>query len=576
MNPTDKRSLTPPTASLSASAQPTANGQREQAGPLRSAILHARPSPAILVRIEGHQDAGAIAILAILAVVICGPHVLNGGLMSDDWTLRAQAHFTGFGGLLHYLISRDVRRPVGGFYLATLYTLLGSHVKLMLALSAAMRFLLVAILYGLLRELRFSWLAAVAVAGLTLLFPASDATWLWIGASELSFAVACVLLGCLFNLRAMANGEPIRLPLRVLGLALIATGILSYELVIPIGLASGALYFTRAYPRRALSQWGIDVVVLAIIIIVFTLHAIPLVQGIDEHELTSLAQMGEHAHVIFSQSATLLTHSLLPYGTPRNATVLVMIAAILTLAFVVIYMLRPGDEARCALRRWLIVAAAGVLLVGLGYVFLVPSNIYYVPLQVGVGNRVNDIAAIGYALIVYSSAALVGILVFRGLRSSYLLIGTLTALVTVVIGVGYVRHIDTDEEAWHQSNVLQHVILTTLRTHISPPPRGTSLVTLDALTETAPGITVFSVTWDLNSAVQLMWHDPTLKAYPMALGLHITCRPTQILIGAPGSSPSWQANYPADFVDIAAGTVFYVNSKPVCTDAATQLGVLAT
>ncbi len=496
--------------------------------------------------------------------------------MIDDWTLVAEAHFTDFGKLLNYLVSHDVRRPVGGFYLAALYALLGSHVKLMLAFAAAMRFLLVAILYGLLRELRFSWLAAVAIAGLTLLFPASDSTWLWIGASELSFAVACVLLGCLLNLRAMRNGESLRLPLRVIGLVLIATGILSYELVIPIGLASGVLYFTRARPRQVLRQWGIDVFVLGIVIIVFTFHTIPLVQGTDDHELSSYALMGEHAQVIFSQSATLLTHSLLPYGTPRNVTVLGMLAAILTLAFVVSYMLKPGDEARRALRRWLIVTAAGVLFIALGYVFLVPANIYYVPLQVGVGNRTNDITAIGYALIVYSSAALVGTLVFRELRSSHLLVGTLTALVTVAIGVGYVRQIDTDEQAWHQSSVLQHMILTALRTHVSPPPRGTSVITLDAPIETAPGVTVFSVAWDLNSAVQLLWSDPTLKAYPMAPGLQITCKPTQLLVGIAGSPPRWQTTYPTDFVDIAAGTVFSVDSKPVCTDAATQLGVLAT
>ncbi|MGA2162959.1 MAG: hypothetical protein ABSH36_00645 [Solirubrobacteraceae bacterium] len=576
MNPTDNKSLTPPTPPPSVSAQPTANGHLEEAGLPRSAILSARPSRAILERIAQHRDAGAILILAILAVIVCGPHVLNGGLMIDDWTFVAEAHFTDFGKLLNYLVSHDVRRPVGGFYLAALYVLLGSHVKLMLAFSAAMRFLLVAILYGLLRELRFSWLAAVAIAGLTLLFPTADSTWLWIGASELSFAVACVLLGCLLNLRAMKNGESPRLPLRVIGLALIATGILSYELVIPIGLASGALYLTRARPRQVLREWGIDVLVLGIVIIVFTFHTVPLVQGTDDHELSSYALMGEHAHVIFSQSATLLTHSLLPYGTPRNVTVLGMLATILMLAVVVSYMLKPSDEARRALRRWLIVTAAGVLFIGLGYVFLVPANIYYRPLQVGVGNRTNDITAIGYALIVYSSAALVGTLVFRELRSSRLLVGTLTALITVVIGAGYVRQIDTDEAAWHQSTVLQHMILTTLRTHIAPPPRGTSVITLDAPTETAPGVTVFSVSWDLNSAVQLLWNDPTLKAYPMAPGLQITCKPTQLLVGAPGSPPSWQTTYPTDFMDVAAGTVFSVKRAPACIDASTKLGVLAT
>jgi hypothetical protein len=576
MNLPDNKTLEPPTASPSASGQPTANGHLEEAGRRRSGILGARRSQAIFERIARHRDAGAILILAILTVIVCGPHVLNGGLMIDDWTVVAEAHFIGFGRTLNELAGQDVRRPVGAVYLATVYALLGSHVKLLLTLSITMRFLLIAGLYGILRELRFSRLAAVGIAALTLLFPEADSTWLWAGASQLTFAVVCVLFGCLLNLYAVSGRELPRVPLRVIGIALIAAGILTYELVIPIGLASGALYFLQTRSRRALREWGIDVLSLGVVIVVFTFHTVPLVQGNDDHEIVGFTQMQEHAHLIFSQSATLLTKSLLPYGTPRNATVLAMLGALVMLALVVSYVLKPGNEVRRTLLRWLVVMAVGVLLISLGYAFLVPANIYYVPLQPGLGNRVNDVAAIGYALVVYAAAALVGTLVFRELPNSRLLISTLTVLIAVVIGVGYVRAVDTDEAAWHQSVVLQRMILATLRTHISPPSPGTSVITLDAPIETAPGVTVFSASWDLNSAVQLLWNDPTLKAYPMAPGLQITCKPTQLLVGAAGSPPRWQTTYPADFVDVASGTVFAVKSGPACTDAATQLGVLAT
>jgi hypothetical protein len=496
--------------------------------------------------------------------------------MTDDWTLLAELHFTGFGGALSHMVSQDVRRPIGALYLATAYDVIGNHVKLLLILSATMRFLLVATLYCLLRELRFARLAAVAIAALTLLFPEADSTWLWAGASQLTFAVVCVLLGCLLNLRAVSEREiPRRVPLRVIGIALIAAGILTYELVIPIGLASGALFFMQTDPRRALREWGIDALSLGIVIVVFTFHAVPLLHGSDSHEMIGFDQMREHAHIIFSQSATLLTKSLLPYGTLRNSTVLVMLSALVTLALVVSYRLSPGNAARRSLLRWLVVMATGLLLIGLGYMFLVPASLYYVPLQLGIGNRVNDIAAIGYALVVYAAAALVGTLAFQKLPRSRLLIGTLTAFITVVIGVGYVRHIDTDEAAWHRSIVLQSGILTTLRTHISPPPRGTSVLTLDAPVEAAPGVTVFYASWDLNAAVQLLWDDPTLRAYPMGPGVHITCTAAHLLIGAGGSAPSWQATYPADIVDVAAGTVFSVNSTPACIDATTKLGVLA-
>jgi hypothetical protein len=572
MKPSDSESPTQPKASPS--AQRHENGKHKQAGTGFWAFFRTQSSLATPLRIVRHQEAAGISILAALTVLICGPHVLNGGLIADDWAIRAQAHFAGFSGILHQLVEQDVRRPGGAFYLATVYTLIGNHVRLLLSLSAAMRFLLSATLFMLLRKLRFDWPAAVSIAALTLLFPASDSTWLWAVTSQLSFAVVCVLLGILLNLRALDEKGSHFLLLRIVGLALIITGLLTYELVVPISLASGALYFTQTPPRRALHQWGIDVLVLGTVIIVFTFRAIPLLHGSDNHEIAGFAQMREHAHAILSQSATLLTHSLLPYGTPRNVTVLGLFGAVVALTLVVISILRHHNETRRALLRWLVVASIGVLVVGFGYIFLVPANIYYVPLQLGIGNRVNDVSAIGYALVVYAFAALVGTLVFRELPHSRVLIGTLTILITMAIGVGYVRRVHTDEAAWHQAIVFQREILHNLRHDISPPMRETSIVTLGVPIEAAPGVPVFSASWDLNAAVQLLWNDPTLKAYPMAPGMHITCSTRQLLIKTSGSPPSWQGTYPTDIINVPTESLLVVKSQPTCIAAATKLEVL--
>lgn len=576
MKPRDSESPTKPNASPSVSAQWNQNGDDEQARTGFWAFFTTHFSLATTLRIVRYQEAAGILSLAALTVLICSPHVLNGGLIADDWAIRSRVHFAGFSGIFDQLVEQDVRRPGGALYLATVYTLMGSHVRLLLSLSAAMRFLLSAALFTLLRKLRFDWPAAVSIAALTLLFPASDSTWLWAVTSQLSFAVVCVLLGILLNLHALDDKGSHFLLLRIIGLALITTGILTYELVVPISLASGALYFTQTRPRRALHQWGIDVLVLGTILIVFIFRAIPLLHGSDNHEITGFAQMREHAHLILSQSATLLTRSLLPYGTPRNATVLGLFGAIVALALVVICILRPANETRRALLRWLVIASAGVLVIGLGYIFLVPANIYYVPLQLGIGNRVNDVSAIGYALVVYATAALVGTLVFRELPHSRLLVGALIIFIATLIGVGYARRVDTDETAWHQAIVFQQEILHTLRHDIPLPMPGTSIVTLNVPIEAAPGVPVFSTNWDLHAAVQLLWNDPTLKAYPMAPGLHITCATQQLLVKTGGSPPSWQATYPTDIVDVPAGSVLFVKSQPACIDAATKLGVLET
>jgi hypothetical protein len=505
---------------------------------------------------------------------MCLSRVLHGASAADDWAYRAQAHFTSFGGIVSQQLQQDVRRPGAAIYFATIFSLIGAHIKLLLALSATLRFLLAASLYWLLRELRFGLLDAFAIATLTLLFPTSDSTWLWATASVVTAAVVCVLAGCLLNLRGSYSAESRRLPLRVAGLTLIVAGILTYELVAPFGLASGALYFTRIPPRRALYNWGIDLVVLGVVIVVFTLHLVPLLHGGDVHEVSNFSQMREHIHVIFSQSATLMTHSLLPFGTPRNVTVLGLAGALFVLALTVALVLHRGSDARRALLRWLVVIAAGVIVIGLGYIALVPSNIYYVPLQAGIGNRINGVAAIGYAIVVYATVALVGTVVFRELPHSRRLIGIFTTLVALLIGLGYAREVDTDKAAWRQAAVLENTTLTTLRTHVPPPARGSSVMTVDAPTETAPGIPVFDSSWDLTGAIQLLWSDATLKAYPMAPGMTVTCGPTKLSVNA-GDQPSWETTYPVAVVDVATSAAFSVGSLSTCIRATTLLGIHA-
>jgi hypothetical protein len=294
--------------------------------PLRVRLLEE-----IFPRVVQRSGVLAMLILMLLTALMCGGRIVHGGFMADDWALQADAHFTGFAGTMDILLREAVRRPVGAFYFATVFTLIGSHIRLLLMLTATLHFLLSAALYSILRELRFSWLDSVVIAALALLFPDSDSTWLWASASSLSVALVCTLSGCVLNLRAVEDGAQHRIPLRIAGLALIAAGILTYELVAAIGLASGALYFMQTDSRRALREWSIDAVTLGVVLVVFTLRMIPILHGTDVHEVSSSAQMWEHTHVIFSQAAKLLTSSLLPFGAPRNSTVLGLLGALLAL-----------------------------------------------------------------------------------------------------------------------------------------------------------------------------------------------------------------------------------------------------
>jgi hypothetical protein len=519
----------------------------------------------VLKHATRHRGVYGYVFLTVLAIFMCASRILHGSDIMDDWAVRAEAHFTGFGGVLKDELQQDARRPLAAIYFAALFSVIGSHIKLMLAVSAILRLAIATSLYALLRELRFGWLDSVAIAGLTLLFPNSDSTWLWPSASVYSLAVACVLLGCLVNVRAVRNGGRHEGRLRVSGIALISAGILTNELVVPLALASGALYLLLTAPRRALRSWGTDLLVLAIVIVTFTFHLIPVVHGGDNHEISSFSQMRHHAHVIFSQASTLLTHSLLPFGTPRNSTVLGMVGIIVALALVVTLSLRPRASSRRALVKWIAVATIGLLVIGLGYVMLVPANIYYVPLQPGLGNRINAVSAIGVALVLYAGVVLAAQLVFRELPHAPRLISGFIVLAVILAGVGYARRVRADELAWKQSGEFESAILVDLRTHVPTPSPNTSLVTIDAPVETAPGVPVFDASWDLNGAVELLWNDPTLRAFPMTPGMSLECATGQLRVNLPGSPAIWQAAYPVDVMDVAAKTVLVLRNHAACS-----------
>lgn len=541
-------------------------GARGDAGP-----LEAKPPKWRLAHVIWRPGAAATLILMLLTVLACGSRILHGGFIADDWALRADAHFTGFAGIMNTLLKLAVRRPIGDLYFATIFTIIGSHIRILLMLSTILHLLLAATVYGFLRVLRFSWFDSVAIAALVLLFPYSDSTWLWASASSPTLAILCVLVGCLLNVRAMDAESRSRVLLRIAGLALVAMGILIYELVAMIGLASGSLYLMRTNSRRGLREWGIDAIVIAAVLAVFTFQIIPILHGSDTHEVLSIAQMWEHAYVIFSQSATLLTRSFVPFGTPDNLIVLGTFGVLVLLVLLRISMLSRGDPTRRSLIKWLTLAGVGVLWIGLGYIVLVPANIYYVPLQAGVGNRINSVAAIGYALVVYATVQLVGVLVSRAFPYSRRLIDALAVLAVGVIGLGYTNRVDADKTAWNQAGVLSRAILATLHQRVPTPAQGTSIVVFNAPIETSPGVPVFDSSWDLNGAVQLLWNDPTLKAYPIMPGMMATCAARQLFVNISGGQPSWHAAYPVDLVNIAASRVFSIKSQPICVDATKSL-----
>jgi hypothetical protein len=200
-------------------------------------------------------------------------------------------------------------------------------------------------------------------------------------------------------------------------------------------------------------------------------------------------------------------------------------------------------------RRWLAVAGLGALLVAAGYALFVPAAPYYEPLAPGTTNRMNVLAAAGFAVLVYALARL---LVRRA---------EIAAALCLLIGAGYVVKVAGDEGGWQRSADLQARVLRAL-----PDPGGqATLYTFGAPTYAAPGVPVFSLPFDLKAALRLRYHTHRLAAYPLARYNVIHCTPGLVYPSGGTYSRVHGARYgEAFFVDVPARRVIPIRTRADC------------
>jgi hypothetical protein len=512
-----------------------------------------------------HVEQAAIAAVVLVAVALVAflPHILHGGFYYDDWQERAQAHFGGFGGSFHFVLSLNNRRPVGAAYIAAEFTLFSSHASLY-HLLAALQWLAVAVLVrAVLRSLGAPPAPALAAAVLVLAFPWVDSVWLPDTGGQVSFSVLALAAGVFLNLRAFGSSGRAHVLLRVAGILCLVVGVLDYELVLPASLVAGGLYFAAAPRRAALRGWVIDVVVVAAFAIVFTARALHLLPGTDTHTVLSASQQLDHARLILHQAKALASASLVPFGSQRNDVVLG--SALLLAALVGALALRSGPgPLRSRVRTGLLLGVAGVAIVALGYIMLIPADPYYVPLQLGVGNRINGLAAIGYALVVSGVATLAGAVVLA-VRPRWGALATgLTVALCAVVAVGYLHRVSEDRSAWRTAAQEQAVALGDLRAALPSLAPGSSLITVGIEQFSAPGVPVFGATWDLAGAASLMYAMPDVAAYPSVAGADLTCEASAIV----AAGAAWSAPYRhAVLVDLPRRHATSLTNEKVCARA---------
>ena len=528
-----------------------------------------------MLRRSSVEAAATTLALSAIVVVVYGSHILHGGFLSDSWTFRSvyalSPHGGFFDGLDQLFVGENLQaRPLQAIYLATLNAAFGSHTALWFLVLDATNVMMCLSIYLLLRKLRFEFLDAALIACLILVFPAASSLRLWAANVQVPVSISLAVFGFLVALYAFEAYDRRRTLLHGASLGMFAASALFYEAALPLMLCSALLYRLCVPWSKALRRWVVDVLVLLSITAILTLSA-P-----NAKEVQDWSGMWHHAGHIFNQSWTLLAIRLLPFGS--GGWLALALAALAVFGVAVIAMRMPSDQpARALLVRWLGVSVAGLAVVALGSSIYAPGPDFYIPLAEGIGNRVNAVSGIGWVLVIYAWLKLVVSVAARRLARPE--VATLAAVGTIcaAIGVVWANSAAEDANAYDEAHREDQRVLASIRTAIPEPPAGSTIWAFGQPVQVVPGVPVFGNVWDMTSAVQLLYGDPTLKSFVGYPDTTFACRDHAVV---PGGDPTYvttlppTANYFASrygrvyFVDTANGREVAIRTPAACRRAA--------
>jgi hypothetical protein len=472
----------------------------------------------------------AAALFALLALAVYGFYVAHGGFYADDWAHLSTFRFADsprFWSSFDHFQEVLGGRPLFALMLPVPQALFGGDAAAHLALAAGLTALASTCFYGLLRTLGMVPVHAGAIAALALLFPWSDSVRLWPTGSLIGISVCFFLLGLTVSLHGLSRPSRGGAAIHAAADVLFVLSVLTYESAAAAALLAGALYLGRAPRALAVRRWAVDVaVVLATLAysLATTSGARPVAGPLDRvAEIPSFVREG----------AVIAASALEPFGSigrPVQALVLLAAAAIVVIALL---RLRRGPDRQLA--EWLRWLAIGFVAVVCAYFMFLGSSLG--PLDPGIDNRINVFAGFGFCLFAYAVIACACRLACPTERSAT---GATLGLALLIAG-GYLVRVADDQRDWRDAAERQQAVLAA--TAGRPWLPASAVLGFGAPSQTAPGVPVFSKSWDLTGAVRDKLDDPRLRAYPVYAGVQVRCGRDGLVVSGAGDYGSARLGY---------------------------------
>jgi hypothetical protein len=500
----------------------------------------------------------AWVLLLVLAIAVFLPNVRNSGFSTDDWANAFYSLQESKGSAISLYAHTTPYRPVLILYVPLTYWVFGTHMGLHLAWSVGLAVLVSAMLYGVLRECALPRIHAGAIAALTLLFPWADSTRFWPTASMASLSIAVALAGLWVALAGLRRGGGWRWHAGAIALYLLS--ILTYELTALLIAAAGLLYLARGGWRAARWRWPADLVAIGIAAVWNSSHT-------PRPQKFGLDALWHHFSLIVTEGGKVLARSAQPLGTARTTLVLVVLLLV-ALAGAVVAIVRRRSATGVALRPWLALLAAGLVVTAAGWLIFVPTDVYYTPTTLGFTNRVNALAALGLVMAVYAVAGIAGTLIGAGARRP-VVATAITLVLAVVLGAGYVKALDRHSDLWVGAFEGQMGALRNIKAQYPRVPDDSTLLTFGYPGYQAPGVPIFAVSWDLDNALKLQYHNNSLHGYPVVAPTAVQCTSGGVVVGGGAISGAPPIPYGrAILFDVPSGRHDVPRSARACRAAA--------
>ena len=458
-------------------------------------------------RLRRWRDWSVVAAILAAAAALWVPYAIRAQFLYDDWWGVSDAAF-GRAGISWQRLAGY--RP-GGLVLSLLGLdgVLGTDPRRRYLFLCACAGVAAVMLYVTLRQFHAHRAAAGLAALLLLAFPRADSLHLWSGTAGTDLATAITLGGTCAGLRwAESAGRAWTwLPLCAL---MTAWGVSMYEPIAALALMPVALVALAWQRRRVLLVALCQLAAGLGILLEERVRVGPSTDGTfrpaQDYPSRALALMASGWQNVISR---------LFAETGSAALVAAALAGAAGAAAVVVLRRRRAGRESAPLNRVATgIAGTTALLVGaalLSWLVFVPANPWYDPVRVGVGDRVNAVAAVFLSSALALLAGGVTALPVRAtaLRAVSCGAGLALAALTTITFVGAARD---HARVYQDASARRDHLLAVLRAGLPQPGSNDVILLGDVNMFDGPlWVPVFAAQYDINGAVQLAYGNPSLR-----------------------------------------------------------------